>query len=284
MNLGELWTFLLELIGQILVPVWKDLIQYIPVLILLLVVVAIAWLAWTWQRNAAANRPRIPRRSPSGRRPAGMHLPVPSPWPFVAPIGLVLIVFAVVFGLDSLADLALLGLGLAVGLSGVVGWYRDAKREFVALESGGHGSDGSDVGRSAMTAGAIAAGAMAAGAMAPTKPARAPRPPEGIHMPGPSAWPFLAPIGLVFAVAGLVFGPALLVGGLIMGGIACIGWLRDASRELASVEAHGQVEPVTRDPERAFPKALGPVFVFVAGLSILVTLTPWLLSLLPGGG
>ena len=99
-----------------------------------------------------------------------------------------------------------------------------------------------------------------------------------------SAWPFLAPIGLVFAVAGLVFGPALLVGGLIMGGIACIGWLRDASRELASVEAHGQVEPVTRDPERAFPKALGPVFVFVAGLSILVTLTPWLLSLLPGGG
>ena len=112
MNLGEIWTFILELIAQIIIPAWNNLIQYLPLLIVLLVLVSIAGLAWAWQRNAAANRPRVPKPVPPGRKPADMHLPGPSLWPFVAPAGLLLIVFAVVFGVfESLANLFLLGLG-----------------------------------------------------------------------------------------------------------------------------------------------------------------------------
>jgi plastocyanin len=69
-----------------------------------------------------------------------------------------------------------------------------------------------------------------------------------------------------------------------MGAIAAIGWLMDANRELAGVEAHGHAVAGTRDPEKAFPKALGPLYVAVAGGVLLVTLLPWAFSLLPDLG
>ena len=140
MNLGEDWTFVLETTAQIIIPVWNDLIQYLPLLIVLLLIATIAGLIWMWQRNSATNRSRVPRRLPSGRKPADMHLPGPSLWPFVAPIGLVLMAFAVVFGVfDSLANMALFGLGLAIGVIGVLGWYTDAGKEYAAVEAGAHG-------------------------------------------------------------------------------------------------------------------------------------------------
>ncbi len=48
------------------------------------------------------------------------------------------------------------------------------------------------------------------------------------------------------------------------------------------VEAHGHPTQADRDPERAWPRRLIPVYVLVGGLALLLTLTPWLLSLLPG--
>jgi plastocyanin len=47
------------------------------------------------------------------------------------------------------------------------------------------------------------------------------------------------------------------------------------------VEAHGHAIPATRDPEAAFPKALGPLYVAIGGIVVLITLLPWALSLLP---
>jgi len=271
-NLGEIWTFLLELIAQIIIPTWNNLIQYLPLLLALLLVVTIFALAWYWQRNAAANRSRVPRRVPAGRPPADMHLPGPSVWPFVAPVGLLLMVFAVVFGvLDSLANMALFALGAGVAIIGIVGWYMDANREYVRLEAGGHGQ---------VEAGAAARISAGSGAHPPGWTLQ---PPEGLHLPGPSAWPFLAPIGLFFMVAGLIFGPALLIGGLIMAAIAAVGWLLDADRELEDLEQHGHPTQADRDPEKAWPRRLIPWYVFVAGVALLVTLAPWLLSLLPGG-
>lgn len=265
MNLGEIWTFILDLVAQVIIPTWNNLIQYLPLVLLLLLVVSIAGLAWTWQRNAAANRSRVPRGVPAGRQPEGMHLPGPSLWPFVAPAGLLLIVFAIVFGVsDSMANLALLALGVSVAVVGLLGWYLDANREYAQLEAGGHAQ---------LTTGAAA-----------RPPDWALRPPAGTHLPGPSAWPFLAPLGLGFMVAGLIFGPAMLVGGLIMAAIAAIGWLLDADRELADIEAHGHPSQADRDPEKAWPRRLIPVYVLVGGVAILVTLAPWLFSLLPGGG
>jgi hypothetical protein len=263
-NLGELWTFVLETSARIIIPVWKDLIQYLPLLIFLLVIVSIAGLAWYWQRNAAANRSRVPKPIPAGRKPDDMHLPGPSLWPFVAPVGLLLIVFAVVFGpLDSMANLALLGLGLTIAVIGIVGWYYDANQEYIQVEAGGHGGT----------------------TEAPAEPPGwSLKPPAGVHLPGPSAWPFLAPVGLLFMVAGLIFGPALLVGGLMMAAIAAVGWLLDAGKELDDIEVHGHASPADRDPENAWPRRLIPVYFFVGALAVGLTLAPWLISLLPGSG
>ena len=268
MDLNELWTFLLELVAAIIIPIWANLIQYIPLLLLGLVVVTVVGLAWWWQRHAAVNRPRVPARVPSGHKPADLHMPGPSVWPFVGPIGLLLMGFSFAIGLtSSLVTIGLFALGAAVGIIGILGWYLEARHEYDQLESGAHGGH--------------EAHAAALPAPAAALPPWALEPPAGVHMPGPSAWPFLAPIGLLFAVAGLVFGPLLIVGGLIMGAIASIGWLIDANRELVSVEAHGHATPTTRDPEKAFPKALGPLYVFVGGVVLLVTLLPWALSMLP---
>jgi hypothetical protein len=260
-NLGELWTALLAFVARIIIPVWNDLIQYLPLLIGLLVLVSAAGLVWYWQRNAAINRSRVPKPIPEGRKPEDMHLPGPSLWPFVAPIGLLLILFAVVFGpLESVANMALLGLGAAIATVGIAGWYLDAKQEYVQLESGGHGS---------LEAGTNAPGWSLA-------------PPEGMHLPGPSAWPFLAPVGLLFLAAGLIFGPAMFVGGLVMAVIAVLGWLLDAGNELEDLEEHGHPSQADRDPEKAWPRKLIPVYFFVGALAIMLTLAPWLLSLLPG--
>ena len=262
MNLGDLWTSLLDIVSQVVIPVWNDLIQYIPLLLALLVILAVAGLAWGWQRNASGNRPRVRRPLPAGRKPQDTHLPGPSLWPFVAPVGLLLIVFAVVFGLESVANGLLLVLGLGVAGVGLLGWYLDANREYVQAEAAAHGQ-------------------LEAGYGSPP-PAWSLEPPSGIHLPGPSAWPFLAPVGLGFMVAGLIFGPALLIGGLVMAVIAVLGWLLDAGRELRDVEAYGHPTQADRDPERAWPRRLIPIYVFVGGLAILLTLAPWLLSLLPG--
>jgi hypothetical protein len=262
-DLGALWTGLLDFVARIILPVWKDIIEYLPLVITLLVIVSIGGLAWWWQRHSAANQSRVPKPIPAGRKPEDLHLPGPSLWPFVAPAGLLVMAFAVVFGpLESLANMALLGVGIGVVTIGIVGWYLDAKQEYVEVEAGGHGH---------------------AEATAPA-PSWSLVPPEGMHLPGPSAWPLLAPVGLFFLVAGLIFGPALLIGGLIMAVIAVLGWLHDARDELDDVEKHGHPSQADRDPEKAWPRRLIPVYFFVGAIAILLTLTPWLLSLLPGSG
>ena len=66
-----------------------------------------------------------------------------------------------------------------------------------------------------------------------------------------------------------------------MAAIAAIGWLLDAGRELEDIEEHGHPSQADRDPEKAWPHRLIPVY-FVGGLALALTLPPWLLSLLPG--
>ena len=70
MNLDSLWTAFLDLVAQIVIPTWNNLIQYIPLLLVLLLIVSIAGLAWYWQRNSAANRSRV-RRSGCARCATG---------------------------------------------------------------------------------------------------------------------------------------------------------------------------------------------------------------------
>ncbi len=262
--LNELWSAILEVIAQIIIPVWNDLIQYLPLLLVMGLMGIVGLVAWMWMRNAEGNRSRVPRPIPAGRKPDEMHLPGPSAWPLVAPAGLLLIVFSLAIGpFGSVASTVILGLGLAIAVVGIMGWYFDANREYVQVEAGGHG--GGDEATAELPGWAL-------------------KPPAGMHLPGPSAWPMLAPAGLLFLASGLIFGAAMFIGGAIMATIAIVGWLLDANRELADVEAHGHPSQADRDPENAWPHRLIPVYFVVGSVAILLTLLPWLLSLLPGSG
>jgi hypothetical protein len=76
----------------------------------------------------------------------------------------------------------------------------------------------------------------------------------------------------------------MFIGGLIMAGIAATGWLLDANKELEDIEEHGHPSQADRDPEKAWPHRLIPVYFTVGGLALVLTLLPWLISLLPGSG
>jgi plastocyanin len=267
----DLWTQFLNILSQVITPTWNDLLQYMPLLFVGLILLTIAAQTRAWQRNALRNRPRLAVPVTAGAPPAGVHLPGPSPWPFVLPIGGVLIFVSIALPPPGLpVNPILLGLGLAVAAGAATGWYRDANREWRRVELGAHG---------AVTAGAHVGGVLTA---AVGSPIEVRQPPPGVHLPGPSPWPFLAPIGLMFVFMGLVFGPWLILGGLAMSLIAVTGWYRDAGHEYRQVEAGHPPEPRTRDPERAFPKRLVPVYGGVAAFTLFVTMLPFLLSLLPG--
>jgi hypothetical protein len=262
-NLNELWTGILDAIAQVMIPIWNDLIQYLPLLIVFAFLGIIGAVIWMWRVNATGNRSRVPKPIPAGRKPVDLHLPGPSLWPFVAPVGLFFLLFSLALGpLESAFNTALLGLGVTIAVIGIVGWYFDARKEYVAVEAGGHGNADEN----------------------PAIPGWSLTPPEGMHLPGPSAWPLLAPAGLLFLASGLIFGPAMFVGGVIMAVIAIIGWLLDAGRELGDVEEHGHPTQADRDPVKAWPDRLIPIYFIVGAFAIGLTLLPWLLSLLPGSG
>lgn len=257
----QVWGQVLDFLSLFVTPVWETLLQYIPLLLIGLLLLAIPAIAWVWHKHAAINRSRVPAALPAGPVPEGVHLPPSSIWPFVAPIGLLLLFLSLALGGGDggpPVNVALATLGLLVAGVAAVGWYRDATREYDDLDGHGH--------RPAL---------VEAGEPEPLAI------PEGVHLPGPSAWPFLAPIGLLFIFLGLVLGPLLIVGGVFMAVAAAIGWFVDANREYDQVEAGDHAAPVNRDPVKAFPTWAAPTFAAVGGFVILLTLTPWLLSLIP---
>jgi plastocyanin len=72
-----------------------------------------------------------------------------------------------------------------------------------------------------------------------------PAPPAGIHMPGPSFAPFLAAVGALFLVFGMVAGGIwLLVGGVILT-ITLLYWGREALRDYDQIPAASGEAPVT---------------------------------------
>ena len=284
-----------ELLEQVILPDWNDLVRLVPLLLIVAVVLFLAFNAWQWRRAAERTRPRVIRPLVAGAPPPGVHLPGPSRWPFVVPIGLALMFLALALPQRDETDSVvlpfnplLMALGLGVLAVALVGWLRDAMREWRATAA----SD-SVAGLLAPGATPIAhlpAGAMAADAMPATsdlQPAASLEPPTGIHVPEPSPWPFFAPIAMTVILFGFIFSPVLIVGGLFLAAIAAAGWLRDAGREYRSTEAVGHVVPVTRDPHKVWPRRLVPIFAGVIALSLLVTLAPlglaWVNTLAPAG-
>lgn len=260
----DLWTQFLDLTSKILVPVWNDLLQYMPLLLLGLVGLVVMQLARVWAANAALNRPRVPQRITAGPMPPGVHLPGPSLWPLLLPIGGAFVLLGLVLRPQGLPiNPILFAVGVLIALVGILGWYRDAGREWRRTEMGAHAE--------------LAAPAQMA-LIADREP------PPGIHLPGPSPWPFFAPIALFFVFAGLIFGPLLILGGVVMGFVAALGWYLDAGREYRQVEAGHLPEPRTRDPRRAFPIGIVKLYLAIAAVVILITIAPWLFSFLPSRG
>jgi plastocyanin len=84
---------------------------------------------------------------------------------------------------------------------------------------------------------------------------------------------------------GLVFSPLLVVAGLIMFMIAAVGWYRDAGSEFRQVEAGHAPEPVTRDPDRAFPRSVVRIYFAIGIVAVALVVLPGLVSgLSPKGG
>jgi plastocyanin len=279
---------LFQLLQQLLLPDWSDLIRLLP---WVLIAAVLGWLVFTaiqWRRAAAPNRSRVPARLRGGAPPPGVHMPGPSRWPFVVPIGAAILLFSFVLvprdaqnNPTQPVNGPLFVIGMIVTIVAVLGWLRDAMREWRETEHGIHEP-------ALAVAGGHAAALMpgaAGGALVPSRGSAmiavaaepefvAVEPPPGVHMPGPSPWPFFLPIAATVMLFGVIFSSILIVGGLILAVIGLGGWLRDAWKEWQSTEEVGHAVPETRDPVKAWPKRLVPIFASVIAISVLITLAP----------
>jgi len=275
-----------HLLQQLLLPNWSDLILLLPWVLLVLVLGYVAHTWWQWRRASARNRPRVPQRLRAGAPPPGVHLPGPSRWPFVVPIGAALLLFAFALSPRNAQgeptapfNLPLLIVGLIVTMIAVVGWLIDAMREWRATAHGQH----AELAVATVGAGALHGTGSSTLVHAPSTRAVAVaevpeyvpvEPPPGVHMPGPSPWPFFAPIAVTVMLFGVIFSSVLIIAGLILGIITAAGWLMEAGWEYRTTEEVGHAVPKTRDPATAWPKRLVPIFAGVIAISLLITLAP----------
>jgi hypothetical protein len=276
---------LFHLLEQLILPNWSDLIALLPWVLIAIIVLYAVHTARQWRKASAINRPRVPPRLAGGAPPPGVHMPGPSRWPFVVPIGAALLLFA--FALapraadgtrTALFNVPFLLAGLLVTTIAIVGWLREAMGEWRATAHGQHAVV-------AVAPGEIAAlhgGSGSALALLPEREFVAPEPPAGVHMPGPSPWPFFAPIAFAVMLLGAIFSSVLIVAGLVLGLIVAAGWLKEAGWEYRTTEELGHAVPKTRDPSKAWPKRMVPIFAGVIAIGLLVTLAPVGLGYLNG--
>ena len=103
----QIWNSILDLTAKFVTPDWGSLIALIPIAILALVVLFVAWLLW---------RVTVP--------PPGIHMPGPSLAPIFGAIGAALLLFGLVFGG------VMLFLGFAALVLTLLYWGREAMRDY----------------------------------------------------------------------------------------------------------------------------------------------------------
>jgi plastocyanin len=215
--MDQLWSSLLQFIGQLVSPDWGALVALVPILVLLLVGL---WLAWTVVRFAKAGPTRRGKRRLTPQPPAGVHAGEQSWAPVFASVGMMLLLFGLVFeGPLLLGGVAVLNLALLF-------WLREGMRDYEHVEH--------------PTTGVVA--------LPPQTP------PPGIHMPGPSFRPILASIAMMVLFYGLVFGGWLLLAGALMLVISLLQWLTDARREYRGVVVADETGHLPADPIPAYPR------------------------------
>lgn len=237
------WNGLLDLSTKLVTPDWSSLIALLPIGVLLAVILVFAWL--TVQRLNVGPTHRGPGRVPP-RAPADIHMPGPSFAPVFAAFGAFLFFFGLVIGVGKPA----FWLGLGALILTLLYWLREGMRDYDRIDAP-HGAE--------TLPAVVHAG-----------------PPEGVHMPGPSFRPILVSIAAAILFAGLVVGPALLVGGIVLLFISLVGWLGDAGHEYHAVAASdlsGHLEPA-RAPHYPIGTLVAFVVVLVVGIGISAGIVP----------
>ncbi|MFZ5853821.1 MAG: cupredoxin domain-containing protein [Chloroflexota bacterium] len=234
------WNAIIDLSSKLVTPDWGALVALIPVGLAALVVVFLAWLAVRYA--AAGPARRGPRRAPP-KPPSSVHMPGPSFAPLFAALGTFIFFAGTVIALAHYrnGEIAFL-LGLTALVLTLLYWLREAMRDYDRIEH------------------------------VETLPVPAHRvPPPGVHMPGPSFRPLLVSIAAAVLFLGLVFGPALLVAGLVMLVVALVGWLGDAGAEYHAAEEADETGHLAAQPAPRYP--MGTLVTFVVLLVVAVSLT-----------
>ncbi|HSH33475.1 MAG TPA: cytochrome c oxidase subunit 4, partial [Actinomycetota bacterium] len=216
--LEDLWTSILDLTAQFVIPDWGSIIALLPIVIL---VVGAIILIWTFRRLRRAPAARRGKQRLEPRTPAGIHMPGPSMSPIFAAIGAFLLFLGIVFGGWILA----LG-AIALTLT-LLYWLAEALRTY-----------DHDIGDTVPDLPAVVHDG----------------PPAGVHMPGPSFRPFLGALGTAVLMLGLVFGGWVLAAGVITLILTLVGWLIDAVKEYrktveADTTGHLENIPAPRTPK-----------------------------------
>jgi plastocyanin len=224
---------------QFIVPDWGELVGLIPLALLGL---GLLYLAWIVYRFATAGPTRRGRRRLPPVTPAGIHMPGPSFAPLLAAVGAFFLVFGVFAG----------GLWLAIGalilVITLLYWGREEMRNFDHATADGHGG--------------VAAGAL---------PAPTGTPPAGVHIPPPSFRPLLVAISATMLVAGMVVGGWALLFGFAALVITLLGWLWDARKEYTATEQADRTGHLDLGGAPAWPVATFAVLAVLVALGIAVT-------------
>lgn len=227
---------LLEVAAIFVQPDWDLIRSLFPVLLLVLFV---AWFAWTTRKYATLGPTRRAPARVQPITPAHVHMPGGSVAPILAALGAGALFFGLVAG----------GLALWVGVVLLVVtllvWFREGMRDYAHLEP-------------------------SEGMVARQLPAVVhDGPPPGVHMPGPSIRPLMGALGSAALLGGLVVGGWVLILAVVFLVYTLIGWLVDFTAEYRKVEeadATGHLENIPTRPLPARPLQVFAVLFVLAGM------------------
>ena len=237
--MDQIWTNILQFIGQLVSPDWGSIVALVP---LLLVLVVGLYLAWTVVRFMNAGPTHRGKRRLAPRPPAGVHAAERSWAPLLASIGCFVLFYGLVFrGWFLVIGVGILALTLLY-------WLREGMRDYDHVE------------HAAMGLVALQAGT----------------PPAGIHIPGPSFRPVLASIAMAVLLYGIVIGGWVLVAGILMLAIALLQWLTDARREYRGVVIADVTGHLPEDPRPGYPRGTLVTFgiLFVGAIVLQAGILP----------
>ena len=231
---------LLEVAAIFVQPDWDAIRSLFPVLLLVLFV---AWFAWTTRKYATLGPTRRAPARVQPVTPAHVHMPGGSVAPILAAIGA-----AALFGGLVLASIGLpigLWIGVIVLVITLLVWFREGMRDYAHLEP------------------AEGMGARQLPAVIHDTP------PPGVHMPGPSIRPLMGALGSAALLGGLVVGGLVLILAILFLVYTLVGWLVDFTAEYRKIEeadATGHLENIPARALPARPLQVFAVLVVLAGM------------------